>query len=52
MATLLGYLVFAAFLVAQIAAVVVYAARTSRGSDSLGAMRLDAHARAIWDCGG
>jgi hypothetical protein len=53
MVTLLGYLVFAAFLLAQIAAVVViHAARTSRGLDALEATRLDPRARAIWKSGG
>jgi hypothetical protein len=52
MATLLGCLVFAVFLLAQIAAVVaIHGARTSRGSDALEATRLDPRARAIWESG-
>ena len=53
MATLLGGLVFAAFLLAQIAAVLaIHAARTSRGSDALEATRLDPRVRVIWESGG
>jgi len=52
MATLLGCLVFAAFLLAQIAAVVaIHAAGTCDGSNSIEATRLDPPARAIWDSG-
>jgi len=53
MATLLGGLVFAAFLLTQIAAVVaIHAARTSRGSDALEAIGLDPCVRVIWESGG
>jgi hypothetical protein len=53
MATLLGGLVFAAFLLAQIAAVVaIHAARRSRGSDALEATRHDPRVRVIWESGG
>ena len=53
METLLGGLVFAAFLLAQVAAVVaVHAERTSRGSDAFEAIQLDPRARVIWESGG
>jgi hypothetical protein len=52
METLLGGLVFAAFLLAQVAVVAVHAERTSRGSDAFEAIRLDPRARVIWESGG
>jgi len=53
MATLLGALVFVAFILAQVAAVVaVHAERERRQPDAFDAVRLDPRARVIWDCGG
>ena len=53
MDTLIGGLAFAAFLFAQVAAVVAaHAQRRSRGSDAFEAIRLDPRARVIWDSGG
>jgi hypothetical protein len=53
MATLLEFLVFAAFLPAQIAAVVaIHAAETCGGSNPIEATWLDPPARAIWESGG
>jgi len=53
MEILLGGLVFAAFVLAQVAAVVaIQADRTSRGSDAVEAIRRDPHARVIWESGG
>ena len=52
MSTLLGCLVFAAFVLAQIAAVVaIHAVRAGRGSDALEAIRLDPRLRVIWESG-
>jgi hypothetical protein len=52
MTTLLGGLVFAAFLFAQIAAVVaIQSNRTGRGSDAFEAIRLDQCARVTWETG-
>ena len=53
MTTLLGALVFVAFLVAQVAAVVaVHAERECRQPNPFDATRLDPRARAVRDCGG
>jgi hypothetical protein len=52
MSTLLECLVFGAFVLAQIAAVVaIHAVRASRGSDELEAIRLDPRLRDIWESG-
>jgi hypothetical protein len=51
METLLGALVFTAFILAQVAAVVaVHAER--RQPHPFDATRLDPRARVVWDCGG
>ena len=53
MDTLIGFLAFAAFLLAQVTAVVaVHAKRTPHRSDAFEAVRLDPRARVIWDAGG
>ena len=53
METLLGGLLFAAFLLAQVAAVIsIHAGRTSHGSDALESTRLDPRARVISESGG
>ena len=50
---LLGAFAFAAFILAQVAAVVaVHAGRERRQPHPLEATRLDPRARAIWDGGG
>jgi hypothetical protein len=52
MSTLLECLVFGAFVLAQVAAVVALrAVRASRGSDALEAIRLDPRLRVIWETG-
>ena len=52
METLLGGLAFAAFLLAQIGAVIaIRADSTRRGSDAFEAIRLDPRARVIWESG-
>jgi hypothetical protein len=52
MSTLLGCLAFAAFVLAQIAAVVaIHTGRASRGSDALEAIRIDPRLKAIWESG-
>jgi len=51
MSTLLGCLAFAAFVLAQIAAVVaIHAGQASRGSD-VEAIRIDPRLKAIWESG-
>lgn len=53
METLLGALVFTAFVLAQVAAVVaVHAERERRQPHPFDATRLDPRARVIQDCGG
>ena len=53
METLLGALVFAAFVLAQVAAVVaVHAESERRQPHQLDATRVDSRARVIQDCGG
>jgi hypothetical protein len=53
MDTLLGAFAFAAFILAQVAAVVaIHAGRERRQPNPVDATRLDPRARAIWDCGG
>ena len=53
MATLLGALVFVAFILAQVAAVIaVHAEGERRQPNPFDATRLDPRARAVWDCGG
>ena len=53
METLLGALVFVAFILAQVAAVVaVHAHRERRQPNPVDTTRLDPRARAVWDCGG
>jgi hypothetical protein len=52
MATLLGALVFVAFILAQVAAVVAVHAEKERQPYPFDATRLDPRARVIWDCGG
>jgi hypothetical protein len=53
METLLGAVVFAAFVLAQVAAVVaVHAERERRQPSPFDATRLDPRARVVWDCGG
>jgi len=53
MDTLLGAFAFAAFILAQVAAVVaIHAGRERRRPNPVDATRLDPRARAIWDCGG
>jgi hypothetical protein len=53
METLLGALVFAVFVLAQVAAVfAVHAERERRQPHPVDATRLDPRARAVWDCGG
>jgi hypothetical protein len=53
MVTLLGALLFAAFVVAQVVAVVaVHDEREHRQPRPFDATRLDPRARAIWDGGG
>jgi len=53
MDTLLGAFAFAAFILAQVAAVVaIHAERERRQPNPVDATRLDPRARAIWDCGG
>jgi hypothetical protein len=53
METLLGALVFAAFVLAQVGAVVaVHAERERRQPHPVDATRLDPRARVIQDCGG
>ena len=53
MDTLLGGLVFAGFILTQVAAVVaIHAERKSRQPDAFEATRLDHRARVIWDSGG
>jgi hypothetical protein len=53
MDTLLGAFAFAAFILAQVAAVVaVHAGRERRQPHPCDATRLDPRTRAIWDCGG
>jgi hypothetical protein len=52
MDTLLGAFAFAAFILAQVAAVVaVHAGRERRPPHPFDSTRLDPRARAIWDCG-
>ena len=53
MTTLLGALIFVAFILAQVAAVIaVHAERERRQPNPFDATRLDPRARAVWDCGG
>jgi hypothetical protein len=53
MDTLLGALAFAAFILAQVGAVVaVHAERERRQPHPFDATRLDPRARVVWDCGG
>jgi hypothetical protein len=53
MTTLLGALMFVAFILAQVAAVIaVHAERERRQPTPFAATRPDPGARAVWDCGG
>ena len=53
MDTFMGAFAFAAFILAQVAAVVaVHAGRQRRQPHPFDATRLDPRTRAIWDCGG
>ena len=53
MTTLLGALIFVAFILAQVAAVIaVHAERERRQPNPVDATRLDPRARAVWECGG